>query len=233
MDRIRPVVWAMGGLGALVGILSGGCGPGGASGAGAATGSGSTSHTTSSGSGGAEGCDAGTARCDGGGVPGTGGSAGTGGSLPCTYTVSGAQTGSSACSVVAAYNPKTSVLGFTVTTSPPTGLPVFTFGCSISGATALVAGTYTLEDVSPGAGSDYVSSPTSAWFMCTTQANCGEDEQTKMPIPPQGSFTLTVTDPGPAEAGVAWLSPQGTLVVKLPAKPGTTASDTVTVTVTL
>ena len=51
--------------------------------------------------------------------------------------------------------------------------------------------------------------------------------------PPQGSFTLTITNPGPVLGGVLWQQPQGTLQVILPAQPGGPASGTVTVDVTL
>ena len=52
-------------------------------------------------------------------------------------------------------------------------------------------------------------------------------------MPPQGSFTLTITDPGPVVAGVLWQHPQGTMTVIMPAQPMGPASGTVTVTVTL
>lgn len=169
------------------------------------------------------------AYCAGGSGTGNGDS-GTGtstGSTPCTFTVSGAQTGSGSCAITAAYDSQKGGLGFTITDSD-----TFTFGATLSGQMTLTAGTYTLADAVPGAGAEYLASPTLVYDMCTTSQNCitpsGGSGGT-----PQGSFTLTVTSPGPVTAGVLWSSPAGTLVLTLPAEPTSGSTGTVTVNVTL
>jgi hypothetical protein len=92
-----------------------------------------------------------------------------------------------------------------------------------------MSGTYTLSDAAPGAGAQY-NIVTEAWDMCTTSMNCNDAMQHTSS--PQGSFTLMVTDPGPATSGILWQSPHGTLTVVMPAQPNGPASGTCTATVT-
>ena len=149
--------------------------------------------------------------------------------LPCTFTVSGAQSGTGTCMVNAAHDAAKGGIAFTVTDS--TSAFTFTFGAVIMGQTQVMDGTYTLANAVAGAGAEYVLLPSSAWMMCTTSQNCHAAGGGM--TPPQGSFTLTITNPGPVVAGVLWQQPQGTLKVILPAQPGGPASGTVTVDVTL
>ncbi len=175
------------------------------------------------------------AYCSGdGGVSGTsGGTSGStsgGGTTPCSYTVSGAQTGSGTCSVQAAYDPgKSGGLAFTVT-----GGMAFTFGATLTSLTTPAPGTYTDADAAPGFGSDYLVGLTGVYVMCSTAQNCTDAKGNSMP--PQGSFSLTLTSSGTslsANGATLWSAPQGTLTATLPAQPKGSESGTVVVTVTL
>lgn len=131
--------------------------------------------------------------------------------------------------VDATYDSSKGGIGFTVTDTASAF--TFAFGAVIMGQTQVTDGTYTLANTVAGAGSEYVLLPNSAWMMCTTSQNCSAAGGGS--TPPQGSFTLTITSPGPVVGGVLWQQPQGTLQVILPAQPGGPASGTVTVDVTL
>ena len=168
--------------------------------------------------------DAGTSPDDGGTLPSdSGASLGDGSASGCTYTITGASTGSGTCTVGATYDSGMGGIDFGVRSGS-----VFNFGATIAGAMTLTAGTYTLTEA-PGAGAFYLPSAMSEWAMCNNGA-C-TDGQTN-PIPNQGTFTLTVTDPGPLQSGVLWGAPHGTVQITMPADPGTSASGTVMATAT-
>lgn len=168
----------------------------------------------------------------GSGGTGTGGAgtAGTGGSgvTACTYTVSGAQTATGTCTVMAALTGDSNGVAFVVS-----GGQSFEFAATLAGNTALTQGTYTNADAAPGFGAEYLVGLTGAYVLCSTSDNCS-DAQGNVSSP-QGSFSLTVADSGPsvsAGGGTLWSAPQGTLTVTMPAQPLGAESGTVTVAVT-
>ncbi len=172
----------------------------------------------------------GGAGTGGTGNTGTGGTGtGGGGATACTYTVSGAQTGSGTCTATAALTSDSNGVGFVVS-----GGQDFEFGATLSGQTALTQGPYTDGDAAPGFGAEYLVGLTGAYMLCSTSDNCSDAQGD--PVPAQGTFSLTVTSPGPVQTaggGTLWSAPQGTLTVTMPAQPGGAETGTVTVVVTL
>jgi hypothetical protein len=164
------------------------------------------------------------------GGTGTGGTGtGGGGATACTYTVSGAQTGTGTCTVMAALTSDSN--GVAVVVSGGQG---FEFAATLSGETALTEGTYTDADAAPGFGAEYLVGVTGAYVLCSTSDNCSDAQGD--PSPAQGTFSLTVTSPGPTQTaggGTLWSAPQGTLTVTMPAQPGGAETGTVMVVVTL
>ncbi len=167
-----------------------------------------------------------------GGVGGTGGTQGTGGAgggVPCTYTVSGAQTATGTCTAEAAMSPSSGGVAVVVTAGS-----AFDFAATLSAFTVLTDGTYGNADAAPGFGGEYLVGTTGAYVLCSDSDNCNDAQGNT--LPPQGSFDLVITDPGPstsAGGGTLWSAPQGTLTVTMPAQVGGAESGTVTVAVTL
>jgi hypothetical protein len=169
--------------------------------------------------------DSGSPQSDSGSPDGDSGTPqGDGAATGCTYAVTGAMTASGTCSVQAVYAPADMKVNVTLT-SPG---PVLTFAASITNQSTFAAGTYTLTQA-PAAGGEFTPDTTSPWTMCNDNA-CKDGKGNS--IPNQGTFTLTITDTGPAEPGMLWMAPHGTLTMTLPAVPSTTASGTVTANVT-
>jgi len=171
-----------------------------------------------------------TNYCEGG-AGGTGGSGGGGdGSMGCSYTVSGAQTAMGGCA--ATVNVISGSSGVNFLLNDNSGLE---FDAVLAGQTMLTAGTYTDSNVAPGYGAEFVPSPGVSYLLCSPGGPKCNDTHGN-PIPPQGSFTLIVTDPGPsssAPGATQWTAPQGTLTLTLPAQPNSAATGTVTVNITL
>ena len=183
-------------------------------------------------------CEPGAGGAGGTGGTGTGGigtgGTGTGGTgdsgvTACTYTVSGAQTGKGTCTVMAALTADSNGVALVVS-----GGQSFEFAATLSGETSLTGGSYTNAQAAPGYGAEYLVGQTGAYVLCSTSDNCSDAQGNVAPA--QGSFSLTVTDPGPAETvgtAMLWTAPQGTLTVTMPAQPLGAESGTVTVNVTL
>jgi hypothetical protein len=191
-------------------------------GAGGTSGGGGTSGTGGSGTGGSGTGGSGT------GGSGTGGSGGSG-VTACTYTVSGAQAGTGTCTVMAALTADSNGVALVIS-----GGQSFEFAATLSGETTLTRGTYTNADAAPGFGAEYLVGVTGAYVLCSTSDNCSDAQGDA--VPAQGSFSLAVTDPGPAQtvgSATLWATPQGTLTVTMPAQPGGAETGTVMVVVTL
>jgi hypothetical protein len=86
-------------------------------------------------------------------------------------------------------------------------------------------GTYTLADMPQAGGTWGVG-----WAMCNN-GNCADGQGNN--IPNQGTFSLTVTDPGPNlfDAGV-WNSSHGSGTFHYPFVPNTGTSGTEDITIT-
>jgi hypothetical protein len=173
----------------------------------------------------------------GGGTGGTGGGGsgggGGGGTAPCTYTVTGAQTGSGTCSAMGAIASGNPGVAITVDDSG-NGDNMFAFAVTISGQNTLTDGSYANADAVPGFGGTYLIGTTGSYVLCSDSQNCSDTSGN--PVPPQGTFSLTITDPGPSQSaggGTLWSTPQGMLTVTMPAQVGGALSGTVTVSVTL
>jgi hypothetical protein len=156
---------------------------------------------------------------DGGGLGGSGGQQAQDAAVSCTYTVTGAATASGTCTIMAAYDQSMGSVDVSFTGSTNH----VSFGGGILGKTTLTAGTYTLADA-PEAGATFLVGLTSEWGMCN---NGGCEDGMSNPIPNFGTFTLVITDPGPAQFGMLWSAPHGTLHVNMPSVPNTTSSGTV------
>ena len=144
------------------------------------------------------------------------------GPTQCTWTATGAMAANGTCTFTVAYGASKNELGFSMTGMPDQ----VNFGGAVAGKTTLTAGTYTLADM-PQAGGTFIPAPTTPWAMCNND-NCSDGMGN--PTPNQGTFTLSISDPGPVTAGVLWQKAHGTLTMTLPADPNTSASGTVTLT---
>jgi hypothetical protein len=165
------------------------------------------------------------------GPSGTGGNEGTGGgggATSCSYTVTGAQSASGTCMAEGYYVPGDTAVDFEVNAPP-----IFGFRTSVPGIPALSTGTFDNTSVPPGYSGLYQSSTGAVYYLCPVDS-CA-DAQGIGPIPPQGSFMLSISDVGPsmsASGDTTWSAPQGALTVTMPAQPGGAASGTVVVDVT-
>jgi hypothetical protein len=107
------------------------------------------------------------------------------------------------------YNPSSADLAIAITGS--TGY--FTFGAQLGSSGNFAPGTWTFAGEMGVAGADYVEIPDS-WDM--SKGNTSS-------MAPQGDFTLTITDTGPAitiDGGSIWLASHGSVTVTMPATPG-------------
>jgi len=176
------------------------------------------------GSGGSGGGGGGTQLDGGGGGTGGGSGGGSGGGAAgCHWVASGDSSGSGGCMVQAGYSSSKNAVVFTIDDGN-----TLAFAADLLNHTTLANGTYTLADA-PTAGSSYVVNTTSAWAMCN---NNGCTDGAGNTIPNYGTFTLTVTDPGPATAGILWRQPHGSVELHLPSVPHTTSSGNVLMNVT-
>jgi hypothetical protein len=167
--------------------------------------------------------ETGGAGTGGAGTGGTGGGAAT----ACTYAVSGAQTGTGTCTVLATVTPDSNGVAIVVT-----GGQMFEFAATLSSQTTLTVGTYTEADAAPGFGAEYIVGNTGGYLLCSTSGNCSSEGSI---VPAQGSFLLTVSNTGPTQTaggGTLWSASDGTLAVTMPAAPGGGVIGTVTVNVT-
>lgn len=181
--------------------------------------------TPSGGDGG--GGDAAAVPVDGGGGGGGSDASKLGGDASmksCTYTTTGSVATTGTCTFRAAADTANNQLGFSFTGSANS----VSFGGAEPGTVTLKAGTFTLADV-PEAGGTFLDGTTSLYGMCNNGA-CADGKSN--PIPNQGTFTLTITDPGAVQSGVLWSAAHGSLHMLLPADPNTTASGTVTLDAT-
>ena len=130
---------------------------------------------------------------------------------------------------MAAYTSSSGGVAVTVTDGQ-----TFNFAATLSGQTTLTAGGYTDANAAPGFGSEYLVGTTGAYVMCSTSQNCNDAQGNT--VPPQGSFSLMVSDPGTSQTaggGTLWPTPQGSLDVTMPAQVGGAESGTVMIAVTL
>ena len=157
-----------------------------------------------------------------GGAGGASGAGGTGGGQSCAYTVSGEQLIASPCNLTA-----DATTGGNVQFGAANG-GAFAFNATFSTLTTLTAGSYTQADASSYSGDFPLS--ISDFYVCS--ADCLD--ATGKPSSPQGTFALTITDPGPTQvvSGVTFWSPHGTLIVVMPARPNGAQSGSVTAHVT-
>ncbi len=138
------------------------------------------------------------------------------------YAISGATTGSGSCMVNAAYESSLNAVGVGISDG------TFSFNAALQARTMLTAGTYTLTDA-PEAGATYLTNTTDEWGMCNN-GSCADGAGNA--IANFGTFTMTITDPGPATAGVLWMAPHGSIQITMPSVPNTTSTGTVTANVT-
>lgn len=160
-----------------------------------------------------------TSGSSGGSTGASGGGTTTGGQAGCSYIVTGAQTGSGSCTANAISSGE---LRFAVSDGS-----TFEFAATFTGSSSLTTGQY--SDAMAAPYNAQYNAGASVYTMCSTTANCGGGS-------PQGSFNLTISNPGASQASgsqTSWLAPQGNLVVTLPEQASSGASGTVTVTVTL
>jgi hypothetical protein len=211
-------------------IAPAGCSPS-AGGGGTGSDSGAPGHDGGGDAGGTEtGGPDGSGPTDASGHP-DGGGGGPDGSKPtdgggtdgpptkCTYTATGAATGTGTCTVGVAYGGKTSQLVISMTGA--TGY--FTFSTQLGSTATFSPGTYTYAEV-PVAGADWVVIP-DAWDMSKGSVDG---------VTPQGDFTLNITSVGPEDmldGSDLWPTAHGNLNITLPPKTGDPASGNVTVEV--
>src|SRR5262249_13582182 len=147
----------------------------------------------------------------------------------CRYTVAGSQTASGTCTGTASVAPASSGVSLTVVDGS-----TLAFAATLTNQTTLTDGDYSEADAAPGFGATYVVGTSGSYLLCSSSGNC----TTAMgaPTSAQGTFDLTITDPGPSQgsgAATLWNAPQGTLEITLPAQPGGALSGAVMVNVTL
>jgi hypothetical protein len=177
--------------------------------------------TASGGGGGGAGGGGGGQLADGGnggGVGGGGGDSTTG----CTWSTTGAVAASGECTFSAAYSSDEDEVGFSFVDNGG----VLSFGGALVGKRELTTGTYTLADA-PTAGGAFNQGTAALWDACNDDMRTDGNGDA---IPNQGTFTLTISDPGPSTAGLLWQAAHGTLTATLPADPNTPASGVITAT---
>ncbi|MFT3842748.1 MAG: hypothetical protein QM723_37515 [Myxococcaceae bacterium] len=198
-------------------------GGGSAAGGGSATGGG-----TSDGGGGIGGGTGGGTSDGGGGIGGGTGGGGGGAGITCHFTRDavgndgGSADGGGECIVQAALDNNPPGVAFTVRDS--NNAAIFAFAGTIDGATTFSAGTYTLADIPVGGG---------VIDECVAICNNGGcADGAGNGIPNYGTFTIHVTDPGPAQMGALWNNSHGDATLNMIAVPATPCSGTDTVSVT-
>jgi hypothetical protein len=154
------------------------------------------------------------------------GGGGGGGGGGCTFTLSGSYSTSGTCTVTAAYNASSPSsppgLGIEIASSST----VFNFSSKLSSTNNFAAGaSYTQGNVVT-AGAETLNG-TAAWQIVIHNVNG---------MPDQGSFTLSISSPGPAitatDGSMEWMTPHGTLSATMPADSGSGATGTVDAQVT-
>jgi hypothetical protein len=164
--------------------------------------------------------DAGAAGPDGVADPADAAGA-DGGIAACIWTVSGASIATGGCSFTASYDAVADQLDLVLsgTTDAPHFGALGFYGV-VDGAATLAAGTIATSDAPRSTASyDVRAMSHLRWRLCAKDS-C-----------PQGSFTMTITDPG-VQTGKAWRHAHGTLSLVLLADPASAAQDTVSIHVT-
>jgi hypothetical protein len=135
----------------------------------------------------------------------------------CSYKLSGAITESGSCTVAGEWSPSKSDLEFTVGAKSG-GL---SFGGNLSTTKQFTSRTWDNGNVLAGAGQNQQGNAVWAFVLNATNHD----------PPDQGSFSLTIDDPGmetvSSDASV-WLSPKGKLTINMPAVPNSGASGVTT-----
>ncbi len=152
---------------------------------------------------------------------GCGRSSGTDGGMGGSATLSGAVSGTEAVTATGAYD-SNGVLGFAIE-NQASGAGGLNVAITLTGTT-LQAGTFTPANVTKAG--VVLTEATGIWVASAHDSN----------QPDQGTFSLTVTDPGPALTGSngnrVWTSPHGSLDATAKPAMGSGATGEVTVHVT-
>jgi hypothetical protein len=147
----------------------------------------------------------------------TTGLGGGGGSANCTYSLSGAKSGSGSCTVEGGWSEGDAETSFTAAAAGG----AFSFVTELSHTNNFSSGSYSTANViSSGAQADDGGA---GWALIDDAT--GSD---------QGDFTLQLDGTGAPTVGngaTVWLDPSGSLSIDLPAVPGSGASGTVHVAV--
>ncbi len=146
--------------------------------------------------------------------------------MACTYTVTGANASSGACSTDAAFGSGSGGTKLVVAISASGSAAAMVFSAVIGTTETFAPGTYTSANV---VSSEAASANTTTGASWEENFNNGSD-------PDQGTFTLTITSTGTeisAGSGAAWQGIHGSLTLTLPPAPNNTlATGTLTATAT-